>query len=80
MQLRMHQRQVEYLVVVVQACLAMQLVITAKHTPSSIWDAVAYAPQPGMYCSHGTHSTRLLHHIAIEACAQVGPEQQDSVF
>ena len=77
-ELRVHQRQMEYLVVVVQACLAMQLVTTTKHTPLFICNAVAHTPQAGMYCRHGTHSTWLLYHIAVKACAQVGPAKQHS--
>lgn len=76
----MHQRQVEHLIVVVQACLAMQLVTTAQHTTSRICIAVAYASQTGMCCRHGAHCTWLLHHIAIKACAQVGPAQQHTLI
>ncbi len=62
-------RQVENLVVVVQACLAMQLESTTKHALLIIDDTVAHAPQTCMGCSHSTHCAWLLHHIAVKSCA-----------
>lgn len=72
-------RQMENLVVVVQACLAMQLESTTKHPLPAVHNAVTNAPQTSMCCSHCTHSTGLLHHIAIEPRAQIRPALQRRV-
>ncbi len=73
-------RQMENLVVVVQACLAMQLESITKHPLLAVHDAVANAPQTSMCCSHCTHSTRLLHHVAIKSRAQIRPAPQWRVW
>ena len=72
--------QMKNLVVVVQACLAMQLDSTTKHPLRTFHKTVANAPQTSMCCSHRTHSTRLLHHIAIKARAQIRPAPQLQVW
>ena len=71
--LLLSQGQVENLVVVVQACLAMQLEGGTKHALLIVHCAVADSSQARMGCSHGTHGTRLLDHVAVKACTQVRP-------
>ena len=63
-------QQMENLVVVVLACLAMQLDSTTKHPLLAVHNAGATALQTSACCSHCTHSTRLSPHIAIKSCAQ----------